>query len=61
MSSWYLVGPFLVAEVPLPLVQAGQRHRTEHADVPLLVMGALVLQGHQTQEVAHVKFQAYYR
>jgi hypothetical protein len=55
MISTYLVGPLLVAEVPLPLVEAGQRDRTEHSDVPRLVVGALVL---QRGCIAHVKFEA---
>jgi hypothetical protein len=46
MPGWYkhLICPFLMAEVPLPLIQAGEGHWPEDADVPQLKMVPVVLQ-----------------
>lgn len=47
MVQAHLICPFLMAEVPLPLVQAGEGHWPEDADVPQLKMVTSVLQHHR--------------
>lgn len=46
-----LVYPSLMAQVPLPLVQAGEGHWPEDADVPQLEMVTVVLQHHAIQYI----------
>ena len=55
MPGWYkhLICPFLMAEVPLPLIQAGEGHWPEDADVPQLKMVPVVLQHHRIKRYKH--------